>query len=81
MKNDKLPADAREQLVVVEKMCIRDSANINKMGTFRTYTVKVEGNDITFKDLSLIHIYLLDADDADNADTYFLIRAIRVICV
>ena len=30
-----------------------DHANINKMGTFRTYTVKVEGNDITFKDLTI----------------------------
>lgn len=28
-----------------------DHANINKMGTFRTYTVKVEGSDITFKNL------------------------------
>ena len=30
-----------------------DHANINKMGTFRTYTVKVEGSDITFKNLSI----------------------------
>lgn len=30
-----------------------DHANINKMGTFRTYTVKVEGSDITFKDLTI----------------------------
>ena len=30
-----------------------DHANINKMGTFRTYTVKVEGNDITFKNLTI----------------------------
>ena len=30
-----------------------DHANINKMGTFRTYTVKVSGNDITFKDLTI----------------------------
>lgn len=30
-----------------------DHANIDKMGTFRTYTVKVEGNDITFKDLTI----------------------------
>ena len=30
-----------------------DHANINKMGTFRTYTVKVEGSDITFKNLTL----------------------------
>lgn len=25
-----------------------DHANMNNMGTFRTYTVKVEGNHITF---------------------------------
>lgn len=30
-----------------------DHANIHQMGTFRTYTVKVEGNDITFKDLTI----------------------------
>ena len=30
-----------------------DHANINKMGTFRTYTVKVEGSEITFKDLTI----------------------------
>lgn len=30
-----------------------DHANINKMGTFRTYTVKVEGSGITFKDLTI----------------------------
>lgn len=30
-----------------------DHANIDKMGTFRTYTVKVEGNDITFKNLTI----------------------------
>ena len=30
-----------------------DHANINKMGTFRTYTVKVEGNEITFKNLTI----------------------------
>ena len=30
-----------------------DHANINKMGTFRTYTVKVEGNGITFKNLTI----------------------------
>lgn len=30
-----------------------DYANINKMGTFRTYTVKVEGSDITFKNLTI----------------------------
>ena len=30
-----------------------DHANINKMGTFRTYTVKVEGSDITFNNLTI----------------------------
>ena len=30
-----------------------DHANLNKMGTFRTYTVKVEGSDITFKNLTI----------------------------
>lgn len=30
-----------------------DHANTNKMGTFRTYTVKVEGSDITFKNLTI----------------------------
>ncbi len=30
-----------------------DHVNINKMGTFRTYTVKVEGSDITFKNLTI----------------------------
>lgn len=30
-----------------------DHANINKMGTFSTYTVKVEGSDITFKNLTI----------------------------
>lgn len=30
-----------------------DHANVNKMGTFRTYTLKVEGNGITFKNLTI----------------------------
>ena len=30
-----------------------DHANINKMGTFRTYTVKVEGCDMTFRNLTI----------------------------
>jgi pectinesterase len=30
-----------------------DHANINKMGTFRTYTVKVEGTGITFRNLTI----------------------------
>lgn len=30
-----------------------DHANINKMGTFRSYTVLVQGNDITFENLTI----------------------------
>ena len=30
-----------------------DHANINKMGTFRTYTLKVEGSGITFRNLTI----------------------------
>lgn len=30
-----------------------DHANMNRMGTFRTYTVKVEGNYITFRNLTI----------------------------
>lgn len=30
-----------------------DHANINHMGTFRTYTVKVEGDDITFRNITI----------------------------
>ena len=30
-----------------------DHANINKMGTFRTYTLKIEANDITIKNLTI----------------------------
>ena len=30
-----------------------DHANMNNMGTFRTYTVKVEGNHITFRNITI----------------------------
>ncbi len=30
-----------------------DHANINNMGTFRTFTVRVDGNDITFRNLTI----------------------------
>lgn len=30
-----------------------DHANINNMGTFRTYTVRVDGNDLTFRNLTI----------------------------
>ena len=30
-----------------------DHANINNMGTFRTFTVRVDGNDITLRNLTI----------------------------
>lgn len=30
-----------------------DHANVDKMGTFRTYTLKLQGNDITFENLTI----------------------------
>lgn len=39
----------RDQTVIIWD----DHANINKMGTFRTYTLKVEGSDITFKNITI----------------------------
>ena len=30
-----------------------DGANINKMGTFRSYTLKIEGSDITLKNITI----------------------------
>lgn len=30
-----------------------DHANINKMGTFRTYTMRVDGSDLTFRNLTI----------------------------
>lgn len=49
VKNVQLVGESTEGTVITYD----DHANINKMGTFRTYTVKVEGNDITFKDLTI----------------------------
>src|SRR5574344_1368505 len=40
--------DANETVITYD-----DHANINKMGTFRTYTVKVEGNRMTFRNLTI----------------------------
>ena len=46
-----------------------DHANIRlvgtnlPMGTFRTYTVKVEGTDITFKNITICLLYTSDAAD------------------
>lgn len=49
VKNVQLIGESAEGTVITYD----DHANIDKMGTFRTYTVKVEGSDITFKDLTI----------------------------
>ena len=49
VKNVQLVGESAENTIITYD----DHANINKMGTFRTYTVKVSGNDITFKDLTI----------------------------
>ncbi|MDR0891880.1 MAG: pectin esterase, partial [Mediterranea sp.] len=49
IKNVQLVGESADSTVIT----YADHANINKMGTFRTYTVKVEGSDITFKDLTI----------------------------
>ncbi len=40
--------DARKTVITYD-----DHAKIDDMGTFRTYTLKVEGNDITFRNLTI----------------------------
>ncbi|MDR0988381.1 MAG: glycoside hydrolase family 88 protein [Prevotellaceae bacterium] len=40
--------DARKTIITYD-----DHANINRMGTFRTYTLKIEGNDLTFRNLTI----------------------------
>lgn len=49
VKNVQLVGESIEGTVITYD----DHANINKMGTFRTYTIKVEGDDITFKNLTI----------------------------
>lgn len=49
LKNVQLVGEDAENTVITYD----DHANINKMGTFRTYTVKVQGNAITFKNLTI----------------------------
>lgn len=49
VKNVQLVGEDAEKTIITYD----DHANINKMGTFRTYTVKVEGNDVTFRDLTI----------------------------
>ncbi|MDO4165034.1 MAG: pectinesterase family protein [Bacteroides sp.] len=45
---DFIGEDAEKTIITFD-----DHANINKMGTFRTYTVKVEGNAISFRNLTI----------------------------
>ena len=49
VKNVQLVGESAEGTIITYD----DHANIDKMGTFSTYTVKVEGNDITFKNLTI----------------------------
>ncbi|MBR1388894.1 MAG: pectin esterase [Prevotella sp.] len=49
LQNIELCGESKEETIITYD----DHANINKMGTFRTYTLKVEGNDITLKDLTI----------------------------
>lgn len=49
VKNIDIIGEDRDKTIITYD----DHANINKMGTFRTYTVKVEGSDITFKNLTI----------------------------
>lgn len=49
LKNMVFEGQAPETTVITNA----DHANINKMGTFRTYTVRVDGSDITFRNLTI----------------------------
>ena len=49
LQNIELCGENRDETVITYD----DHANINKMGTFRTYTLKIEANDITLKNLTI----------------------------
>lgn len=49
LTNIELCGEDRDQTVITYD----DHANINKMGTFRTYTLKIEGNNITLKNITI----------------------------
>ena len=49
LQNIELCGEDRDETIITYD----DHANINKMGTFRTYTLKVEANDITLKNLTI----------------------------
>ena len=49
LQNIELCGEDRDETIIT----YNDHANINKMGTFRTYTLKVEANDITLKNITI----------------------------
>ncbi len=49
LKNVEIVGENAEKTIITYD----DHANINKMGTFRSYTVKVEGDNITFRNLTI----------------------------
>ncbi|WP_139265245.1 pectinesterase family protein [Bacteroides ihuae] len=49
VKNVEIVGESSEGTVITYD----DHANINKMGTFRTYTVKIEGSNITLRNLTI----------------------------
>ena len=49
LQNIEICGEDRDQTIITYD----DHANINKMGTFRTYTLKIEGNDITLKNITI----------------------------
>ena len=49
LTNIELCGEDRDETIIT----FDDHANINKMGTFRTYTLRVAGNDITVKNITI----------------------------
>jgi pectin methylesterase-like acyl-CoA thioesterase len=49
LQNIELCGESRDETIITYD----DHANINKMGTFRTYTLRVDANNITFKNLTI----------------------------
>ena len=55
LQNIEICGEDRDQTVITydDHANIRTHERPNGMGTFRTYTIKVEGNDITFKNITI----------------------------
>lgn len=49
LQNLEIVGEDRDETIIT----FDDHANINKMGTFRTYTLKVNGNNIVFRNLTI----------------------------